>query len=133
MARSAQRQDFDTQGAKNDALIQTADAYFLVHQYRGIYTSALYTVGLAGRLVEQIAGLRRDLVPAYEVDRPVTWSPTSSNRRSRRGNSGASRARELTRVLRLDPRAVVEPLEHDHTQVTLLDPGRDLDDLIRWR
>ena len=36
----------------------------------------------------------------------------------------------LTRVLRLDPRAVVEPLEHDHTQITLIDPGRTLDDLM---
>ena len=36
----------------------------------------------------------------------------------------------LTQVLRLDPRAVVVPLEHDHTQVTLIDPGRSLDDLM---
>ena len=33
-------------------------------------------------------------------------------------------------MLRLDPRAVVEPLEHDHAQVTLIDPGRPLDDLM---
>ncbi|HTU17237.1 MAG TPA: hypothetical protein VMG10_04185, partial [Gemmataceae bacterium] len=37
---------------------------------------------------------------------------------------------DLTRVLRLDPRAVVEPLEHDHLQITLIDPARTLDDLI---
>ena len=36
----------------------------------------------------------------------------------------------LTRVLRLDPRAVVEPLEHDHVQITLIDPARVLDDLM---
>jgi hypothetical protein len=36
----------------------------------------------------------------------------------------------LTQVLRLDPRAVVEPLEHDHAQVTIIDPGRSLDDLM---
>ncbi len=36
----------------------------------------------------------------------------------------------LTQVLRLDPRAVVEPLEHDHAQITLIDPGRTLDDLM---
>ena len=35
----------------------------------------------------------------------------------------------LTRVLRLDPRAVVDPLEPDHLQVTLIDPGRDLPEL----
>jgi outer membrane protein TolC len=36
----------------------------------------------------------------------------------------------LTQVLRLDPRAVVEPLEHDHAQVTLIDPARPLDDMM---
>ena len=36
----------------------------------------------------------------------------------------------LTQVLRLDPRAVVEPLEHDHLQITLIDPARELDDLM---
>ena len=35
---------WDIQTAKNDALLQTADAYFMVHQYRGIYAGALYTV-----------------------------------------------------------------------------------------
>ena len=33
-------------------------------------------------------------------------------------------------MLRLDPRAVVEPLEHDHTQVSLIDPSLTLDELI---
>ena len=38
-----------------------------------------------------------------------------------------------TKVLRLDPRAVVEPLEHDHLQITLIDPSRVLDDLMSDR
>jgi hypothetical protein len=33
-------------------------------------------------------------------------------------------------VLRLDPRAVVEPLEHDHAQITLIDPSQPYDDLM---
>jgi hypothetical protein len=37
---------------------------------------------------------------------------------------------DLTQVLRLDPRAVVEPLERDHLQITLIDPERSLDDLM---
>ena len=36
----------------------------------------------------------------------------------------------LTQVLRLDPRAVIEPLEHDHTQITLIDPSRTLDEMM---
>jgi hypothetical protein len=36
----------------------------------------------------------------------------------------------LTQVLRLDPRVVVDPAEHDHVQITLIEPERTLDDLI---
>ena len=36
----------------------------------------------------------------------------------------------LTQVLRLDPRAVVEPLEHDHAPDHPDRPGRTLDDLM---
>jgi hypothetical protein len=35
----------------------------------------------------------------------------------------------LTRVLRLNPRAVVIPLEHDHLQLTLIDPAQPLPEL----
>ena len=60
---------WDIQTAKNDALLQTADAYFMVHQYRGIYAGTLYTVERGHDLVEQIATLSRDLVQQFEVDR----------------------------------------------------------------
>ena len=47
----------------------TADAYFKVHQYRGMYAGALYCVERGHDLVERIAQLSRELVPAVEVDR----------------------------------------------------------------
>ncbi len=36
--------EWDVQVAKNDALLLTANAYFRVHQHRGMYTAALYCV-----------------------------------------------------------------------------------------
>ena len=60
---------FGVQAAKNDALLQTADAYFLVHQHRGRYCGALYCVERGRALLEQVATLSRDLVPPVEVDR----------------------------------------------------------------
>jgi hypothetical protein len=36
----------------------------------------------------------------------------------------------LTQLLRLDPRSVVVPLEPDHLQITLIEPGRTLEDLM---
>ncbi len=37
---------------------------------------------------------------------------------------------DLTQVLRLDPRAVVDPLESDQLQITMIDPAQPLDELI---
>jgi outer membrane protein TolC len=118
------------QTAKNDALLRTADAYFMVHQYRGSYTGALYTVERARDVVNRIATLSRDLVPAFEVDRARNMLADLSQQSVQARQEWRVQSARLTRVLRLDPRAVLEPLEHDHTQITLIDPGRVLDDLM---
>ena len=84
---------WDIQTAKNDALLQTADAYFQVHQYRGMYAGALYTVERGRDLVERIAAAEPRPGPqASRSTGPGTCSPTSSSRPSRRGRSGGSRA-----------------------------------------
>ncbi len=118
------------QAAKNDALMMTADTYFKVHQYRGMYAGALYCVERGHDLIERIAQLSRELVPRVEVDRARNMvadleQQATSAREYWRVNSA-----DLTQILRLDPRAVVVPLEHDHLQITLIDPARALDDLI---
>jgi outer membrane protein TolC len=121
---------WDVQGAKNDALLETADAYFMVHQYRGIYAGALYTVERAHEVVRRISVLSRDLVQAYEVDRARNMLADLEQQAISARQHWLVQSTRLTRALRLDPRAVVEPLEHDHLQITLIDPGRTLDDLM---
>ena len=120
---------WDIQSAKNDALLQTADAYFMVHQYRGMYAGTLFTVERGHELVERIATLSRDLVSRFEVDRARNMLADLEQQ--------AAMARQQWRVQSADSRrcsgstrAVVEPLEHDHLQITLIDPGRSLDDLM---
>lgn len=118
------------QHAKNEALFETAKAYFNVHRYRGLYAGTLYTVVSGRKLVEMIAALSKDLVQTVEVERARNLLADLEQRAvSARQNWRRSSA-DLTRILRLDPRAVVEPLEHDHLQITLIDPDRSLDDLI---
>jgi outer membrane protein TolC len=121
---------WDIQTSKNDALLMTARAYFNVHKYRGQYAGALDVVRKGRQLVAEIAELRRDLVPAVEVDRARNLLAMMEQQAvfARQGWRRASA--DLTQVLRLDPRAVVEPLEHDHMQMTLIGPDRSLDDLI---
>ena len=120
---------WDIQAAKNDALLMTADAYFDVHQHRGKFAGALYCVERGHDLVHRIASLSSELVPIVEVDRARNLladlqQQAVSSRQAWRVSSA-----RLTRVLRLNPSAVVVPLEHDHLQISLIDPGRQLPDL----
>ena len=121
---------WDIQSAKNDALMQTADAYFQVHQRRGIYSGALYTVERGRQLVDRITELSKDLVPKVEIDRARNLLADLEQRAVSARQEWRVQSANLTQVLRLDPRAVLEPLEHDHAQITLIDPGRILDDLM---
>ena len=121
---------FDVQAAKNDALLQTADAYFLVHQHRGKYVGALYCVERGRDLLDAIATLSRDLVPPFEVERARNMVADLEQRSVSARQQWRVRIADLSQVLRLDPRAVVDPLEQDHLQITLIDPARPLEDLM---
>jgi outer membrane protein TolC len=121
---------WEIQSAKNEALNQTANAYFWVHQQRGMYAGALYTVARGRDLVARIEQLSAEFVPKVEVDRARNMlADLEQAAVSARQNWRVSSA-NLTQVLRLDPRAVLEPIEHDHAQITLIDPSRPLEDLM---
>jgi outer membrane protein TolC len=122
---------WDIQAAKNDALLLAANAYFSVHQYRGMYAGALYCVGRGRDLVERIAQLSRELVPRVEVDRARSLLADLEQRAVSAREEWRVKSADLTQVLRLDPRAVIVPLESDHLQITLIDPDRPLPDLQR--
>ncbi|HEY7156568.1 MAG TPA: hypothetical protein VH575_21550 [Gemmataceae bacterium] len=121
---------WDIQSTKNDVLFMTAQSYFNVHKWRGTYAGAIDVVQKGRRLVAEITELSRDLVQADEIDRARNLlADLEQQAVSARENWRVSSA-QLTQVLRLDPRAVVVPLERDHLQITLIDPSRSLDELI---
>jgi outer membrane protein TolC len=121
----------DIQTAKNDALMETADAYFSVHQYRGQYAGALDAVIRGRKLVSRIAGLSEDLVPTVEVDRAMRLLADLEQAAALARERWRVASANLTQVLRLDPSAVIVPLEQDHLQLTLIDPSRPLNELLR--
>ncbi|MGP0067841.1 MAG: TolC family protein [Isosphaeraceae bacterium] len=120
---------FEIQSAKNDALLQTANAYFKVHQYRGMYAGDLYCVERGHDLIERIAQLSKELVPVVEVDRARNLVADLEQRATIKRQEWRVNSANLTQVLRLDPRSVVDPMEHDHLQITLIDPASPLPDL----
>lgn len=121
---------WDIQTAKNDVVLEVAKAYFHVHRSRGQYAGALYTVAEGRKLIAKIDSLSQDLIPKVEIDRARNLLAFLEQQAvSARENWRVSSA-DLTQILRLDPRAVCEPLEHDHLQITLIAADRKLDDLI---
>ena len=72
--------------------------------------------------------MSNELVPRVEVERARNMLADLEQRAVSARQAGASSA-NLTRVLRLEPRAVVVPLEHDHLQLTLIDPTQPLSEL----
>jgi outer membrane protein TolC len=121
---------WDIQTAKNDVVWQTAEAYFSVHQYRGIFAGSLYTVTRARDVVRRVEGLSKDLASPFELDRARNMLADLEQQSVMARQQWRVQSARLTKILRLDPRAVVEPIEHDHTQITLVDPARELDDLM---
>ena len=121
---------WEIQTAKNDALLDTANAYFTVHQYRGQLAGATDVVRRGHQLVERLQILSTDLIPRIEVDRGVRMLADMEQMAALARQHWRVSSADLTQVLRLDPRVLVVPQEHDHLQITLIEPNRTLDELI---
>jgi outer membrane protein TolC len=119
----------DIQTAKNDALLMTATAYFDVHQHRGRFTGSIYCVERGRDVVDRIASLSKELVTEIEVERAKNLLADLEQQAVSERQAWRVSSARLTQVLRLNPLAVVVPLEHDHLQITLIDPARSLPDL----
>jgi outer membrane protein TolC len=125
-----QARQASVQAATNDTALSVAEAYFNVQQARGELAGALDAEHRSEELVRRTTELARDLAPPVEATR----ARAELARRRQAVHSARERwhvaSAELTRFLRLDATAVVEPVESPSLQVTLVAPDRQVDDLI---
>jgi outer membrane protein TolC len=120
----------DLQTARNDALLTVAVAYFDVQQARGVLAGTLDAVARADELIRKTRGLARDLVAEIEVNRAQALLSDLRQQVAAEQADWRITSARLTRVLRLNPAAVVVPLEPPHLQVALISPTAGLNDLI---
>jgi outer membrane protein TolC len=130
-----QAQQAALQTATNDSLLAVAEAYFGVQQARGDLAGAEDAVRRAEdvlRATQKHAPGGTGLVAQVEVVR----TRAEVSRRRTVVESARERWRtasaDLVRVLRLDPAALVEPLEPPHLLVTLVPADHSVDELIAF-
>jgi outer membrane protein TolC len=121
----------DLQAASNDTLVATTDAYFGVQQARGELAGALVATRRTADIVERT----RQLVPSglaasLEIDRAETELARRRQAELLARERWAVESAELTRILRLDAGAQVDPLEPPELRIDLVDVNRPVDDLI---
>jgi outer membrane protein TolC len=125
-----QARQAELQTATNDSLLAVAEAYFNVQQARGELAGAEDAARRGEDVVRRTTELAKGLVAPVEVVR------ARAELARRRQVVAAARERwhtasaDLVRILRLDPSALVEPLEPPHLSVTLVPPDRPVDELI---
>jgi outer membrane protein TolC len=122
--------DLQVQTAKNDALLSVAVAYFDVQQARGVLAGTLDSVSRARDLARRVGALGKGLAPPIEVERVNTLLADLEQQAASYRQDWRTSSADLTRVLRLDPAAVVVPLEPPHLRVTLVPPKEAVDALI---
>jgi outer membrane protein TolC len=117
------------QTARNDTLLAVAEAYFNVQQARGDLAGAEDAALKAEELVRRVEPLVRFATPV-EVNRARAelfhrrQLVTAARERWRTASA------ELARLLRLEPSALVEPLEPPYLRITLIPPDCPVDELI---
>ncbi len=122
--------NLDLQSAQNDALLNVAEAYFRVQQARGRLAGYQDIVDKGKQLDTTVHALAEGLVSPDEVNRVrTTLASLEQSLAIARGDWGVSSA-DLTRVLRLDPTAIVMPNEPPHLQITLISTDEPPGELI---
>jgi outer membrane protein TolC len=118
------------QVAQNDTVLAVAEAYFRVQQARGDLAGAVDTVRRAEELVRRTGKLAPGLIP------PAVASQAEAELARRRQTYETARehwrsaSADLARLLRLEPTALLEPIESPHLKITLIGTQTPVDDLV---
>lgn len=120
----------DLQTAMNDSLLRVAESYFSVQQARGELAGAEDVAKKSEDLVRRTNQLAKGLIaPVDEVRARAELAERRIAELSARERWRTSSA-ELARILRLDPSALVEPLEPPHLKIALVPVDEPVDSLI---
>ena len=99
----------DLQASHNDSLLAVAEAYFNVQQARGELAGAMDSLRRTEMMVKRIDNLVEALSPAVEKNRALTELASRQQAVESAYERWQTAGAELSRLLRLDPTALVQP------------------------
>jgi outer membrane protein TolC len=118
------------QAATNDTTADVAVAYFNVQEARGDLAGARDTLRRTQAMLNSIESMAPALVPMVEVSRArAQLARFRQDERSARERWDVASA-ELVRILRMDPTAVLEPIEPPNLMITLIPPNEPSEQLL---
>jgi hypothetical protein len=120
----------DVEAARNDALLTVAEAYFNVQQARGHLAGTQDVVDKGRELGARLRAQGQGSFSPTDVHRARTVLAEYEDFLATAREQWRVASADLTQVLRLDPGAVVVPVEPPHLLVTLISPQEPVDDLI---
>jgi outer membrane protein TolC len=120
----------DRQTASNDTLVAVSDAYFNVQQARGELAGAMAATQRTEELVRRTKKLAPAIVPELETDRAEAELARRQQAELLARERWKVASAELTRLLRMDPSAQVEPQEPPQLRIDLIDVHKSVDELI---
>jgi outer membrane protein TolC len=120
----------DVQAARNEALLAVAQAYFNVQRARGRLAGAQDIVDKGIALRDKVKDLKLGLVAPIDVNRARALLADFEQIIAEDREAWRVASADLAQVLRLDPAALVAPLEPPHLQVTLIPLQTPVDSLI---
>jgi outer membrane protein TolC len=122
--------NYDVQAAKNDALLSMTDAFFSVQQARGVLAGYEDTVIKGRKLLTTVESLSKGLAAPIEIQRAQTTLADLEQQAADARRDWRISSANLTRILRLNPAAVINPLEPPQLKVTVVPPEESVDQLI---
>lgn len=118
------------QSAINDTTLMVAEAYFGVQQARGELAGAWDALRRGEEVVRQTAELAPGLTPEVEIHRARAELARLRQAVEFAYDRWQTASADLTRILRLTPTAVVEPIELPQSSVQLVDTATPVEELI---
>lgn len=120
----------DWEAAQNDTARAVAEAYFDVQQARGELAGADDAAKRTEDLVRRTSQLAKGFVAPVDLVRAKAELAERRQAAMQARQRWQTASAELARILRLEPTALVEPLEPPHLQVTLVPLDQPVDALI---